>query len=61
MIKYLSATRPSELPQHAERTLPAINESNRDEFIKFLNKRNDDLSGAAFTRLARIIRIVEKI
>ncbi len=61
LIKYLSATRPSELPQHAERTLPAINESNRDEFIKFLNKRNDDLSGAAFTRLARIIRIVEKI
>jgi hypothetical protein len=50
-----------EMPQHAERTLPAVNESNKDEFIKVLKKRNDDLSGAAFTRLGRIIRLAEKI
>lgn len=61
LLKHLSACRPGEVPQHAERTLPAVNESNRDDFIKTLNRRNDDLSGAAFTRLGRIIRIAENI
>ena len=61
LLKHLSTCRPKEVPQHAERTLPAVNESNKDDFIKVLRKRNDDLSGAAFTRLGRIIRLAEKI
>ena len=61
LLKHLSTCRPKEVPQHAERTLPAVNESNKGQFIKALKKRNDDLSGAAFTRLAKIIRIAEKI
>lgn len=61
LLKHLSTCRPKEVPQHAERTLPAVNESNRDDFIKTLTRRNDDLSGAAFTRLGRIIRIAENI
>ncbi|MBE0682927.1 MAG: hypothetical protein IH589_13530 [Anaerolineales bacterium] len=61
LLKHLSTCRPKEVPQHAERTLPAINESNKDEFIKVLKKRNNDLSGAAFTRLGRIIRLAEKL
>lgn len=61
LLKYLSTCRPKEVPQHAERILPAVNESNKDEFIKALRKRNNDLSGAAFTRLGRIIRLAEKL
>ena len=61
LLKHLSTCRPKEVPQHAERTLPAVNESNKAEFIKVLKKRNDDLSGAAFTRLGRIIRLAEKL
>ncbi|MBI3161715.1 MAG: hypothetical protein HYZ23_04365 [Chloroflexi bacterium] len=61
LLEHLSVCRPKEVPQHAERTLPAVNESNKDQFIKTLKKRNDDLSGAAFTRLARIIRLAEKL
>lgn len=61
LLKHLSTCRPKEVPQHAERILPAVNESNKDEFIKVLKKRNDDLSGAAFTRLGRIIRLAEKL
>lgn len=61
LFKHLSACRPRDVPQHAERILPAINESNKEEFIKVLKKRNNDLSGAAFTRLGRIIRLAEKI
>ena len=61
LLKHLSTCRPRDVPQHAERTLPAVNESNKDQFVKTLKKRNDDLSGAAFTRLGRIIRLAEKI
>lgn len=61
LLKQLSTTRPSEVPQYAEWTLPAVNENNSADFIKTLKKRNDDLSGAAFTRLAKIIRLAEKI
>ena len=61
LLKHLSTCRPKEVPQHAERVLPAVNASNADEFIRTLERRNDDLSGASFTRLARIIRLAEKI
>jgi hypothetical protein len=61
LLKHISTCRPKEVPQHAERMLPAVNESNKDLFIKALKKRNDDLSGAAYTRLGRIIRLAEKL
>jgi hypothetical protein len=61
LLKHLSTCRPKEVPQHAERILPAVNESNKAQFVKTLNKRNADLSGAAFTRLARIIRLAEDL
>ena len=61
LLKHLSTCRPKEVPQHAERTLPAVNEFNKDDFIKVLKKRNDDLSGAAFTRLGRIIRLAQSV
>ncbi len=61
LLKFLSACRPSEVPQYAEWTLPAVNESNAADFIKTLKKRNDGLSGAAYTRLAKIIRLAEKM
>jgi hypothetical protein len=50
-----------EVPEHAERTLPAVNQNNKYEFIKSLEKRSDSLSGSDFTRLNKIIRIAEKI
>ena len=46
-----------EVPEHAERILPAVNENNNFEFIKTLEKRLDSLSGSDFTRLKKIIRI----
>jgi hypothetical protein len=50
-----------EVPEHAERILPAVNESNKQEFIRSLEKRSKSLSGSDFTRLNKIIRIAEKI
>jgi hypothetical protein len=61
LLAHLSTCNPSEVPQYAELTLPAVNESTQAAFIKTLKKRNDKLSGAAFTRLAKIIRLAEKI
>jgi hypothetical protein len=50
-----------EVSEHAERILPAVNEINKYEFIKSIEKRSDELSGSDFTRLKKIIRIAEKI
>lgn len=61
LLSHLATCRPKEVPQHAERILPAVNESNKAQFVKTLKKRNDDLSGAAFTRLGRIIRLAENL
>ena len=61
LIEHLSACRPGDLPQHAESALPAINEFNKDDFVKVLKKRQKNLDSAAFTRLGRIIRMAEKL
>ncbi len=50
-----------EVPEHAERILPAVNQNNKYEFIKSLEKRSASLSGSDFTRLNKIVRIAEKI
>ena len=61
LLEHLSSCRPSDLPQHAESMLPAIDEFNKDDFVKVLKKRQQKLDSAAFTRLGRVIRLAEKI
>ena len=61
LIEYISTCRPKDVPQHAERILPAIDEFNKDEFVKVLKKRQKNLDSAAFTRLGRIIKLAEKL
>jgi hypothetical protein len=61
LIDHLSTCYFKEVSEHAERILPAINEMNKAEFIKSLEKRSDELSGSDFTRLKKIIRIAEKM
>jgi hypothetical protein len=61
LLKHLSTCRPREIAQHAEWILPAVNETNKNDFVKVLKKRDNDLSGAIFTRLGKIIRLAEKI
>ena len=52
---------PKEVPQHAEKTTPAVNASNRNEFIKVLEKRMEDLSGAGLSRVKKVIKQVSSI
>ena len=61
LLQHLLSCHHKEVPEHAERILPAVNENNNFEFIKTLEKRLEELSGSDFTRLKKIIRIAEKI
>jgi hypothetical protein len=61
LLEHLSGCRPKEMPQHAERSLPAVNTSNRDEFIKVLEKRIEDLLGAGLSRVKKVIKQVSNL
>jgi len=56
LLKHLSSCRPKEVPQHAEKTMPAVNASNKVDFIKVLDKRMEDLSGGGLTRVKKVIK-----
>jgi hypothetical protein len=56
LLKHLSSCRPKEVPQHSEKTMPAVNTSNKADFIKILEKRMEDLSGGGLARVRKIIK-----
>jgi hypothetical protein len=56
LLNHLSSCRPKEIPQHAEKTLPAVNPSNNADFIKVLEKRMEDLSGSGLARVKKVIK-----
>ena len=56
LLEHLSGCRPKEVPQHAEKTLPAVNTSNKVDFIKVLEKRIEDLSGSGLSRVKKVIK-----
>jgi hypothetical protein len=56
LLKHLSSCRPKEVPQHSEKTLLAVNASNKADFIKVLEKRMEDLSGGGLARVKKVIK-----
>jgi hypothetical protein len=61
LIRHLASCRPKEVPQHAERTFPAVTTANKKDFIKVLEKRTEDLSGGGLSRVKKLIRAAEAI
>ena len=61
LLNHLSSCRPKEVPQHAEKTIPAINSSNKSDFIKVLEKRIEDLSGSGLARVKKVIKQVQQL
>jgi len=61
LLKHLSGCRPKEVPQHSEKTIPAVNASNKADFIKVLEKRTEDLSGGGLARVKKVIKQVSNI
>lgn len=60
LLGYLATCRPKDVPQYAEKIQVAININQRAEFIRLLEKRLTDLTGAQVTRVKKVIRAVEK-
>jgi len=61
LLDHLSNCRPKEVPQHSEKTLPAVNASNKADFVKVLEKRMEDLSGGGLARVKKAIKQVTNL
>ena len=59
LLNHLKTCRPKEVAQHAEKTLPAVNASNRSQFAAVVTKRMKDLSRSGVTRLTKVLRDTE--
>lgn len=59
LLKHLQTCRPKDLPQHAEKTLRAVNEDNRDAFIAVIQQRLDIMTASQAARLKKVIRQAE--
>ncbi len=60
LLEHLRTCRPKDLPQHAEKSLPAINAANKSRFLKVLSDRMDDISGAALVRVKKVVKAAEE-
>ena len=60
LLNHLKTCRPKDVPQHSEKSLPAVDASNKDEFITMLEKRMEDLSASQITRVKKIIKAAGK-
>ena len=60
IINHLKTCRPKEIPQHSERYLPALTAGKKDEFIKVLNSRMQDLSDSGKRRIDKVIKEAER-
>jgi hypothetical protein len=61
LLTHLSSCRPKEVAQHSEKILQAVNQSNKADFIKALEKRIEDLSGSGLSRVQKVIRQANKV
>jgi hypothetical protein len=57
LLDHLRTCRPKDVPQHAESTLPAVNDGNKGEFIAVLEERVGDLSASQAARVRKVIRV----
>lgn len=60
LLKHLATCRPKDVPQHAEKTLPAVNAANKAAFIDTLQKRMDVLTASQAARIQKVIKEAQK-
>jgi len=56
LMSVLKKCIPRDVPMHAESILPAIDQTNKTEFIEILESRKPELTGLQLTRLKRVIK-----
>jgi hypothetical protein len=59
LLDHLKTCRPKEVPQHAEKSLPAVTPGNKSDFVHVLEKRLEDMTASQAARLKKIIKIAE--
>jgi len=60
LLDHLKTCRLKEVPQHAEKSLPAITADNKSDFIQVLEQCLEDMSASQAARLKKIIKTAEK-
>jgi hypothetical protein len=60
LLDHLATCRPKEVPQHAEKILPAITAGNKSDFIRVIEKRMEDMTDSQITRLKKVIKAAQK-
>ena len=61
LLEHLKTCRPKEVPQHAEKSLPAVTAANRKEFVQVLMKRMGDMSSSGVVRVKKVIKLAEGV
>ena len=61
LIDHLMTCRPKDVPQHAEKSLPAVNRLNKKQFAAVLQTRLGDLSGSGLSRVKKVLKQVEAL
>ncbi|MBN1454016.1 MAG: hypothetical protein JW963_23575 [Anaerolineales bacterium] len=56
LLDHLRTCRPKDVPQHSEKCLPAVDASNKDDFIAVLEKRMGDLTDPQVKRVKKVIQ-----
>ena len=56
LLQHLKSCRPKDVAQHAEKSMPSVNASNKAQFLKVLEKRMEDVSGSGLTRVKKVIK-----
>ena len=61
LLDHLRTCRPKDVPQHAEKSLPAVTAANCKEFVAVLTRRTDDLSSSGLVRVKKVVKLAEGI
>lgn len=56
LLEHLRACRPKDVPQHSEKSLPAVDSGNKEAFIAVLENRMNNLTGAQMKRVKKVIK-----
>ncbi|MCI0692350.1 hypothetical protein L0337_10155 [candidate division KSB1 bacterium] len=55
LLKHLETCRPKDVPQHAEKTVVAVNAKNKTVFVRVLEKRMADMKSSQAARVKKVI------
>lgn len=59
LLNHFESCRPKEIPQHAESTLIAVTDENKEEFLNVLRKREEYLTAPQLKRVQKIYKSLD--